>query len=194
MTPEDNPFSRFYREPGILDAFYRHYRPRDLEDALRLVEDRPRTEPSVPLWKDHVRYIKDVPWTGKYGLSASHGCNLSGPVSQELIMLERIRLSYVLRSLNRRGLCPERYSGHLRGMFVVHGDEYVVRITGGLHRAAALAYLGFETLPVMFHPYEPRGIDSKTCPHSDLLAWYFDESLLARRRQFLDALAAQAAA
>lgn len=184
----ENPFSRFFEDETILERFYEAYRPDHLQDALTLERSLPREVPSVSFAMQLVQPIMPTPWKGKCGLGPRHGCNLSGPVSKELVFLEEQRLRHVLTSISRHGWKPNGFAGHMNGLFLVYGDDFVFRVSSGCHRAAALSYMGWSSLPVVFHPLEPRVVIGDGQEDEELLRFYFDASLRQKRLAFLDGL------
>ena len=57
---------------------------------------------------------------------------------------------------------------YTQGCFMVAASgDWVFTGRGGFHRTAAMACLGFETLPAQFYPRLPRRVDE-----ADVASWY----------------------
>lgn len=187
-TPHENPLCRYYDDPEFLRKFYANYRPVTLGEALTLDIPSPLIRHSQQLDDVLTKRIQSIPRRGAHGLPTCHGNNQSGPVSWELCYLEESRLRYVYSSILKKGWCPDRYEGHLRGFFIIQGDDYVFRMHSGCHRAAALVSLGHSTLPATFQLTEPRVVIARNPVQSQLFEFYFDPSLRQKRLAFLNAL------
>jgi len=93
--------------------------------------------------------------TGEWGLGPEHGRSYFGPVSDKKQALEFRRLEGTRDSIVD---LPTRH-GDITGYFIRRGDEFRFLVRGGKHRAAVLAHLGNETIPVRMKPGWPRMID-----------------------------------
>jgi len=186
-TPEENPFSRFYKDDAILEKFYDKYRPTSLEEALMLESPVPRDSMST-LFFSEISLVGPMPALRGHGLSKDAGYQMSGPVSRELLLLEQYRLRHIMASISASGWNPDGFSGNIRGFFLTYGDDYVFILNSGRHRAAALSHLGWQHLPVVFHPFGTRLVRVEDQPDKETLKLYFDVALRQKRRAFLDAL------
>lgn len=81
-----------------------------------------------------------------------------GPVSLELGEAEIVRLTRVFASISERGYVRnDTRDGDIKGVVLFDGKDFRIMITGGHHRAAALAVLGHATAPVRIdHPIARR--------------------------------------
>lgn len=81
-----------------------------------------------------------------------------GPVSSELGEAEIVRLTRVFASIRDRGyIRDDTRDGDIKGMVLFDGTGFRVMVTGGHHRAAALAVLGHATAPIRIdHPIARR--------------------------------------
>jgi hypothetical protein len=80
------------------------------------------------------------------------GYQYHGPVSRRKGRLEYRRLVNIYESIEERGY--ERQLGHAHFLVLKRGDEF--RFSGigpGNHRAAAMAALGYETIPAIFYKF-----------------------------------------
>jgi hypothetical protein len=109
-----------------------------------------------------------LPWNacpqeylGENGLNVNHGHQGFGPVSQKKIFLESERLTKTMKSIKKIGYSPESLGcGHVQGYLLIddeHPDrEFRFLVTGGQHRVACLAALGWNEVPVKFEVDQPR--------------------------------------
>lgn len=163
FSPEQHHFIRYY-EYGrdALDAFYQRFQPRNIFECHFL----PTSSREVN--------IDSLPWSvaatessfyGESGLDHTHGRQQFGPVSQQKVSLEAKRLTELLSSIRRHGYRVEL--GFPRGYLLENErDQFRFVVVGGQHRAAALSYLGYEFVPVIFQPDWPRVIR-----RSEVHAW-----------------------
>lgn len=154
MKYEGSPLQAYYKEvcPATL-AEVLDIPPNDLPWLLRRVS---------PLWADlpwrnapgfHVRRrrVKTMRRDARqYGVSIKvTGSNYVGPVDPELGKLEWQRVCRLVSSIRERGYQPPASIKPIGGAVLVSGDKRVMVVKGGQHRAAALAALGYDTIPVM---------------------------------------------
>jgi ubiquinone/menaquinone biosynthesis C-methylase UbiE len=157
-----HPFVEALRSgPQALAHFYRGFQPATLAEMYALPSSGLRGEDLQP-W--------ELPWLmrasrtappGELGLDSAHGVSFYGPASGDKIQLEFERLRSVRASIQQHGYRPEQY-GDITGQFLRSGGEYRFFVRGGKHRAAALAALGYERLPVTFKAGWPRAVSLET--------------------------------
>jgi hypothetical protein len=75
-----------------------------------------------------------------------------------VIALEHSRLAELRRSITEEGYLPDTYE-HIEGHFFRRGQEFRFFVRGGKHRAAVLAFLGHELIPVRVRASWPRAIE-----------------------------------
>jgi hypothetical protein len=80
---------------------------------------------------------------------------LYGPASARKSEAEMDRLRTVATSIRKSGYRPDEF-GDVEGYFIGSGPAMVFFVRGGKHRAAALASLGWEKIPVRCKPWWPR--------------------------------------
>jgi hypothetical protein len=111
---------------------------------------------------------ENIPWIFKYRQKPSRRENklstnyypskLFGPSTSCNIDNEFKRMQLLVQSIQKQGYRPDKY-GDIVGYFMQLDGEYRFFIHSGKHRAAALAFLGFESIPVRMRPLYPRVID-----------------------------------
>lgn len=147
--------------PEILAKFYDRFVPTNITE-MYLIEPSGELGETLPPW--------EIPWIlrgnrtpppGEHGLGIEHGISFYGPASEEKVVLEHQRLRTTVESIKKNGYNPDRF-GDITGYFLLRGDEYRFFVRGGKHRAAALAFLGYENIPVQMKPFWPRMIDLST--------------------------------
>lgn len=148
-----------------LQVYYDRFQPANLAGLLGLDTDHPS-----PLSRMSPYTYAFFPWDGipninnsrdarkvislenksqGVRLSPKTGWQLCGPVSGRKGELEFMRLSKILESIQRNGYNRHNdYDGDISGQVLVRGEQYVIIITPGDHRIAALAALGYENVPV----------------------------------------------
>lgn len=143
--------------PEVLRDYYAAHRPQTIAEAHWVSEPAPGVPPI------------DLPWIGKSaadaysgekGLGPEHGISMYGPCSARKTELEYDRLRSVARSISKRGYSPDKF-GDVRGNFLRRGSDFRFFVIGGKHRAAALAYLGAEFIPVTFASEWPRVVEGR---------------------------------
>lgn len=114
----------------------------------------------VPPWElPWIQREVRLPPPGEGGLGPEHGVSFYGPVSNDKLRLELGRLQGLVAAIRRDGYRPDLF-GDIVGYFMFDecGDfRFFVR--GGKHRAAVLAWLGHESVPVAFKPDWPRAVE-----------------------------------
>lgn len=154
-------------EASMLYRYYQQYQPQTVRDVLLFGETSQVGEElshyPVP------RYLPTLPWDpaietyerGERGLSASHGNQGFGPVSDQKGALEFRRLIETFLSIKTHGYQPSaKGDGEITGYFVRHQDDYRFIIRSGLHRTAVLGALGYEAIRVTFYQGYPRSVDT----------------------------------
>ncbi len=196
-SKEENPYTRFYESEESLGRFYERYCPATIEEAFSSFGSPRHADPSLPLRDPVLTEIWPKASRRHRGLRAAESPH-SGPVSRQFLASERERLTHVRNSIQRNGWQPERFGGYIRGVFLVRDGQYLFKVTGGQHRAAALSQLGWSALPAIFQPGYPRVVGDwsfRCATHMDasepgqkILSYYFDEALRGERRRFLASL------
>jgi hypothetical protein len=168
-----NPYTETLRryERGLLHEFsgspleqhYRSWRPANAAEAIGLdaEECHPalREAPAVNFvfpWESMApsavrRRAKIETENRGFGsaLSADHGHQCVGPVSEEKGRLEFARFTRVYASIRDTGFRrSDTRDGDLRGRILRWGRRSVVIITTGAHRLAALSALNYQSVPV----------------------------------------------
>lgn len=158
---EQHPFVEALRSgPGELDRFYRTCQPRNLSEYYGFHADT-RLGSDLPPWEiPWQNRAKRLPPRGEGGLGAEHGVSFYGPATEEKVELEMHRLTSTQTSIQENGYEPQAF-GHIKGHVLHAGGEEgaVFFVRGGKHRAAVLAHLEMETIPVMFRRNFQRVVD-----------------------------------
>ena len=104
-------------------------------------------------------------------LCAADGVSLWGPVSDRKGRLEYNRLITILKSIRINGYKrSDARHGDISGtLFQSYENDYIVNISAGQHRVAALAALGYEEIPVRFS----RTFFARTVRREDAANWPF---------------------
>lgn len=155
-----HPFVRALAEGEVaLEEFYAAVQPRHLADYYGLGEDA-RRGADLPPWEMpwHLRRVR-VPPPGEAGLGAEHGVSFYGPATPAKRALEMARLGSAAASVRERGYDPDTH-GDIEGYAMRNGGDVVFFVRGGKHRAAVLAHLGWQHIPVAFRPSLPRLVDA----------------------------------
>lgn len=155
-------------EESPLHEFYRTWQPRNVAEALgidpRSANSRIAGEATIglvlPWWDiDPARRAETMvdavlEENRRHGaaLDGTHGLIFFGPVSQAKGELEFKRLVELFNSVRTNGyVCGQASEdGDIRGRLLARGSAWKVKILRGEHRAAALAALGRDTLPIRF--------------------------------------------
>lgn len=163
FTSSGHPFLRFYSQGrDSLALFYEDFQPRcPLErHYLKCVN-------SGHSHRKGITQLLDIPWaqipqnfSGEMGLSAHHGHQGFGPVSERKLSLEIQRLRSVLVSIEKFGFQPAGTNRLPRGYFLEDDESLPKRriflVGNGQHRVSALIYLGWKKIPVAFLQGSPR--------------------------------------
>lgn len=159
--PVYNPYILELQLPGFLECFYKNFQPLSVYDAWF-----PRCAKSdIPddLFVD--RKIPWLPWNAKEGhlpsnsLAGScytHGVALRGPVSKQKLTREKYRLHSLFDMIRVDGYRPDIH-GHIVGQFLLKDLDWRFVCTGGNHRLAVLAVLGYTKIPVVRTHTPPGG-------------------------------------
>lgn len=151
---EQHPFvMAITRGRDALAAFYDQFQPNNLAQMYQLPAGRPGTD--LPPWELPWLLRNRRPPGGEKGLGLEHGVSFYGPCTDLKIDLEVKRLSRLVKSIETRGYRPGE-SRHIEGHFLQSGAELKFFVRGGKHRAAALAALGFDHVPVRMRDTWPR--------------------------------------
>jgi len=158
----NHPFVAALREgPEALCRFYQAFQPGNLRAMYRLDIPKCRGDDLPPWELPWLMLQKRLPPPGECGLKAEHGVSYFGPASKAKIDVEYLRLTNVLHSVQAVGYQPDKY-GDIEGHFLRRGNDYRFFVRGGKHRAAALAFLRHQVVPVRLRATWPRIIDSST--------------------------------
>ena len=138
--------------------FFKHFQPKTLSELYFLDDQIFPNSLSAQV----------TPWVYKINRGASLGemepsrdCKpgkFFGPSTSQKINTEVQRLQSVLRSIQKHGYQPDKF-GDIEGHFMQSNGEYRFLICSGKHRAAALMFLGFKSIPVRMRSFLPRVID-----------------------------------
>lgn len=149
----------------VLDDYYRAVQPSSAAEWLDLEDG------AVPALEDQPPWARVWPWEGRdietrrnkaeaaasvegeqFGrnLTIEDGWNNFGPVSDRLLEMETDRLFELMQSIRRYGYRRKDRPGGDIDVAVLWNDEdqWGFKTTGGAHRAAVLAGLGYEQIPV----------------------------------------------
>ena len=155
----DHPFIQALSQgPGALERFYGSFAPATLAAMYRIAPSGLAGE-GLPPW--------ELPWLartrrpprGEAGLGPEHGASFYGPCTPAKVALEHSRLTSLARDISEKGYLPDKYE-HIEGHFFRRGQEFRFFVRGGKHRAAVLAFLGHELIPVRVRPSWPRAIEA----------------------------------
>ena len=152
----------------VLSNFYKKFSPRNIIEMYNIAPQGLTGEGLAP-W--------ELPWLlrdrqhppGEGGLSARHGVSYFGPCSEKKVQLEHGRLVSVMESIKANGYRPDLHS-HISGHFLQNDDSFCFFIRGGKHRAAALAYLGYDRIPVRMRESWPRIVYRETAKYWPLVS------------------------
>lgn len=178
FTYSSHHFMQYYKEGvAALSRFYQNHQPDNIFEMHYL--SAPEVFESQPGNKAADTAKFRVPWLDNYherkkaemGLKIKDGNQAYGPASDQKIKLEARRLDYILYSIKKTGYKPEVFGGHQRGYFLMDiNGEWVFLLREGMHRMAALAHLGHESIPVKFMQNYPRIIKQSDCPEWPLVS------------------------
>jgi len=150
---------------SVLERYYNTWHPKNATEALL------KNKPGPSKFSDIPPFAYVVPWTNKKfsdradkarkfmkaentdagnpEIGSDEGYNHFGPVSTRKGQLEFNRLITVYNSINDTGYKRERGGdGDIRGYLLRRDEQYRFLIYGGYHRLAAVAALGYESIPV----------------------------------------------
>lgn len=157
-TP-DHPFIQALTHgPAALEDFYRRFTPANLAQMYGIDPIGLKGE-GLPPWELPWLYRTRSPPRGEAGLGPEHGTSFYGPCSAQKIALEYTRLRGLAESIARLGYRPGSYE-HIEGHFLRRGGEFRFFVRGGKHRAAVLAFLGHDFIPVRVRASWPRVIEA----------------------------------
>jgi len=180
-----HPFVRALESgPAALISFYESFKPSNLAEMYQTEKKGLRGE-TLPPWELPWAMRADrTPPPGEAGLSSAHGVSFYGPASCDKVVAEIDRLEAIAASIRSRGYDPDRY-GDIEGHFICSRSELCFFVRGGKHRAAVLAFLGHERIPVRIKSTWPRVVDSIAADDWPLVVNGMMDVSLAR--QILDA-------
>ena len=190
----ENPLSLHlkYKNKNILHKFYDNFTPNNLYDALNL-KNLNRKKPSTSLDNLILKFYKNQKFQGMktFGFTRKDGHVLNGPISKRLLNFEVKRLDNLFLSIKKNGWKPIKFkTGFIRGIFLLHNKNFIFKIIGGNHRAAALSVLGKNYLDCWFQPFEPRFVSSilfdKNSKQQKIFSSYFNKTLKEKRKKFMN--------
>ncbi|MEX0772063.1 MAG: hypothetical protein WD038_02790 [Balneolales bacterium] len=156
----------YYRNHQPKNIFEKHFLPTPANFDSQLIENIKTWHLIVPWLFNQDQEVQK----GEKGLELKHGYQYHGPVSNQKVELEASRLDSVLESIKRNGFKPETFSGYPSGYFLIDlKGEWVFLIREGMHRVAALAHLGYKSIPVQFKENYPRIINQSGCSEWPML-------------------------
>lgn len=151
---------------SMLEKFYNSWQPADALEALIAPIDGPALLRQLPAYTAHQPWhlihpkerqavmeknIRDENhWAGQQHLDASSGYGLHGPVSPEKGEIEYARIVGVTDSIKRHGFDRSLADEDITVTALERNGEYRFCIVHGQHRAAVLAALDYEHIPVSF--------------------------------------------
>lgn len=111
--------------------------------------------------KQHLPYLIIPPWDAMRRRNPGRIAHkksvhpLIGPHNDAEILFHLDRLQAVSESVKQHGYQPNIF-GHIQGHVLDRGDDAVFVVTSGKHRAAVLAAMGMERIPVSFKRNMPQ--------------------------------------
>ena len=148
----EHPFVAYFRQPDVLATFFGHFQPATVAQAWY---PGATFEPSDP---DHDGAGQEGPLSSAPWLNHPESWHLCGPAARERIAAHRSRLDRAMGSIRSCGYLPG--DNPITGHFLAKGDDYVFCIRHGRHRAAVLAALGCQYIPVVLVGNFPRLIEA----------------------------------
>lgn len=167
---------------SALKLYHDGFQPATIAEALGVEDDgnlhfllhrppiltfSPWARPPIDDWKHHLRrrqYNIDIENRScGHNLSHEAGHYGFGPVGEAKGKLEIDRLAAIVSSITKNGYQLQRGSEAVQVIVLRAGEEYRFICSNGHHRMAALAALGYETLPVSLVP--------KVIDRSDMATW-----------------------
>lgn len=167
ITSPEHPFMRALRGgKSDLKNFYENFRPRNLRELHGLEGPGPGSD--LPAYALPWLLREHRPPPGERHLDASHGTSLYGPGTDAKAELEVARMEYLRRAIGARGYDPHTH-GDINGHFILDENRVAFLVRGAKHRAATLAYLGYELIPVTYRRNWPRVVRSDESCHFPLV-------------------------
>lgn len=165
---EDHPFVRAINGGRAeLAAFYEAFQPQNIAQMYGL--SRRDAGVQLPPWELPWLLRHRRPSRGEKGLGREHGTSYYGPCTDAKIDLEARRLAGIVESIRKRGYRQRAPRAHIAGYLMQSGDRVRFFVRGGKHRAAALAALGFQHVPVRMRDTWPRVISRDQASHWPLV-------------------------
>ncbi|MBW2501787.1 MAG: hypothetical protein JRD39_02495 [Deltaproteobacteria bacterium] len=155
--------------PEKLEEFYSGFTPRNIAEMYAIPLSNKAGE-DLPPWELPwlLRLARTAP-KGERGLTVDDGVSFYGPATGKKVSLEYERLQKTALSIKTKGYQPDRY-GDIEGHFMTDGQNVCFFVRGGKHRAAALAFLGHEKIPVRLRRSWPLVIDARSARDWPLVA------------------------
>jgi len=177
---ESHPFVRAIKGGRAeLAAFYAVFQPQNIAQMYRLAEGELGT--GLAPWELPWLLRRRRPSRGEKGLGREHGTSYYGPCTDAKIDLEARRLAVIVESVRKRGYRQRSPQAHIAGHLMQSGDRVRFFVRGGKHRAAALAALGFDHVPVRMRDSWPRLVSRDQASHWPLVNAGEMSALLARK-------------
>lgn len=137
-----------------LENYYQCFQPQSLAEAY-FGRNHSRWE----ALNDRSPFLRLKPWRLSEKLMSGNeggGNQNFGPVTPSKLSQEIRKYESIIHSIRKRGYQPQKY-GTIRGYFLFDDHaRYVFRITQGMHRAAVLDAMGWESFSVSFDPTMPH--------------------------------------
>lgn len=163
---------------SFLEKYYKTWVPDSSSDAIAGFENAPELLKSIASFTFHAPWMEIRPEerqmmmeriildenrvAGVPELSAKEGYGLHGPVSEKKGEIELKRLVNVYNSIVTDGYDRKNRDGDITAICIEYNREYRFCVMHGQHRTAAVAALGFETIPINI---------IKTVHYSEICHW-----------------------
>ncbi|MCA0754944.1 hypothetical protein KP806_07765 [Paenibacillus sp. N4] len=137
---------------SILKIYYEKFQPKSLIEAL-FIKNNKITIPNDEQWPA-------LPWLHVAYKPRNSNYQHFGPNPDHYGKTEFSKTIDLYKKLSKNGYQPKSHrDGFIRGYFLKHYDDYRFVVSGGQHRIAALAMLGYKNIEVKIQPSYQRVID-----------------------------------
>lgn len=151
---------------SVFKEYYKRVRPANAADWLDLGFDKDHSLQKMPPWASVFPWrarsvesykqayekaaIEENKSVGMEGKDIHDGWLFCGPVTEEKIKIEAVRIANVLKSINKHGYQrSNEKDGDARATALVNEEgEWRWLLTAGNHRASAASALGFKAIPL----------------------------------------------